>query len=94
MKKKMENNDIFSGHKRRCQSTARMPTDWDADRSCQFQLRKVITGQQGVLKNIDTFKNENDLKIEDIIINQSNQRNWNDLKIKDYARGQMKVFNP
>ena len=71
-----------------------MATDWDADRSCQFQLRKVITGQQGVLKNIDTFKNENDLKIEDIIINQSNQRNWNDLKIKDYARGQMKVFNP
>ena len=30
-----ENNGGNSGHLRRCQSTARTPNDWNADRSCQ-----------------------------------------------------------
>ena len=35
-KKKEENNDVDSGHKRRCQSTARTPIDWNAASSCQY----------------------------------------------------------
>ena len=37
-KEKRENNDVYSGHLRHCQSTARTPTDWNADRSCQFMF--------------------------------------------------------
>ena len=28
-------NDVYSGHHRRCQSTAQTTTDWNADRLCQ-----------------------------------------------------------
>ena len=35
-KKKKENNDVYSGHLRRCQSTAQTLTDWNAARSCQY----------------------------------------------------------
>ena len=35
-KEKRKNNDVFSGHYRRCQSTAQTPTDWNADHSCQY----------------------------------------------------------
>ena len=36
--KKTKNDDVFSGHWCRCQSTARMLTDWNADRSCQYSI--------------------------------------------------------
>ena len=34
-KKRMENNDVYSGHLRRCQLTARTMIDWNAAGSCQ-----------------------------------------------------------
>ena len=34
-KQREETKVVFSGHKRRCQSTAQTPTDWNADRLCQ-----------------------------------------------------------
>ena len=35
-KEKRENNFVFSGHSRHCQSAPRTPTDWNAARSCQL----------------------------------------------------------
>ena len=47
MGEKMENNDVYSGHQRRCQSTAQTPTDWIADRSCQ-QTNQWLTIREGL----------------------------------------------
>ena len=40
--KKKENNVVYSGHLCHCQSTTRMPTDWNANHSCQVWNQFLI----------------------------------------------------
>ena len=37
-----KNNDVYSGHLCHCQSTTRMPTNWNANRSCQLWNQFLI----------------------------------------------------
>ena len=47
-KKTGGNRDFFNGHEHRCQSTARTPTDWNADRSCQYNIEEQIIITQAI----------------------------------------------